>query len=167
MTGRWLSEDGATSFDVTLDAGRPVARSHGVPFALVPQADGSLAARRGVFCFTLRPAGDALELEEDAGMRRRCIRALATAALPPRLAGRYACAELGAEWTIDAAHGITVRGPHASAGPWRIEPVAPDLLRVHVPGVLFDSWYDVRVLPAGGFEVNGARARGLVFERCG
>jgi hypothetical protein len=36
---------------------------------------------------------------------------------------------------------------------------------VHVPGVLFEGWYDVRLLPGGALEVNGARARGLVFER--
>ena len=165
--GRWVTEDGTASFDVTRDAGRPMARSHGVPFALAPQADGSLTARRGVFCFTLRAAGDGLELEEDAGLRRTCHRAPADAAVPPGLAGRYRCAELGADWTIDAAQRVMVRGPHATAGPWRIEPIGPALLRVHVPGVLFESWYDVRLRPGGALEVNGARARGLVFERTG
>ena len=165
FTGRWITEDGATSFDVTIASGQPMAHSHGVPFALAPQADGSLTARRGVFCFTLRVAGDGLELEEDAGLRRRCHRAPADAVLPPGLPGRYACAELGADWTIDAAHRVTARGPHATAGPWRIEAVAPALLRVHVPGVLFESWYDVRLLRGGALEVSGARARGLVFER--
>lgn len=165
FVGRWMTDDGTTSFDVTLDAGRPMARGHGVPFALAPQADGSLAARRGVFCFTLHRAGDGLELEEDGGLRRRCRRAPAAAAMPPGLPGRYGCAELAAEWTIDAAHRVTARGPHASAGPWRIEPIAPALLRLHVPGVLFDGWYDVRLLPGGALEVHGARARGLVFDR--
>jgi CubicO group peptidase (beta-lactamase class C family) len=165
FTGRWITEDGTTSFDVTIDAGRPVARSHGVPFALAPLADGSLTARRGVFCFTLHRAGDGLDLEEDGGQRRGCHRAPAEAAMAPSLPGHYACAELGAEWNIDAAHRITARGPHASAGPWRIEAVAPALLRVHVPGVLFEGWYDVRLLAGGALEVNGARARGLVFER--
>lgn len=167
FAGRWVAEDGGTSFDVAIEAGRPVARSHGVPFALAPEADGSLAARRGVFCFTLRALADGLELEEDAGLRRRFRRAPVAPSMPPGLPGRYACEELGAEWTIDAAHRVTVRGPHAAGGPWRIEPVTPALLRLHVPGTLSENWFDLRPRPDGGLEVDGARARGLVFGRVG
>jgi CubicO group peptidase (beta-lactamase class C family) len=167
MAGRWVAADGsAASFDVALNAsGEPTARSNGVPFALAAQEDGSLAARRGVFCFTLRRAGERLELEEDAGLRRLFHRAPDAAAMPEGLPGRYTCAELGAEWAIGADHRVTARGPHAVAGPWRLEPVAPGALRLHVPGVLFDTWYDVRTLPGGAIEASGARARGLVFQR--
>lgn len=166
MAGRWVDIDGGASFDVYLDSeGRPAARSHGVPFALSPLADGALTARRGSFCFTLRAAGDALELEADAGVRTLFRRAPAEAAMPDGLPGRYACAELGTEWTIGADHRVVARGPHVGGGPWRLEPVAPGLLRLHVPGALFEGWFDIRLLPGGALEANGARARRLVFDR--
>ena len=166
MTGRWVNFAEGASFDLALDAaGQPVARSHGVPVTLAPLPDGALTARRGVFCFTLRRAGEALELETDAGHRSLFHRAPSEAAMPDGLPGRYACAELGAEWTIGADHRVTTRGPHAVGGPWRLEAVAPGLLRLHAPGSLFDTWYDIRILPGGALEANGARARGLVFER--
>ncbi len=41
------------------------------------------------------------------------------------------------------------------------------LLRLHVPGVLFEGWYDIRPRGDGALEVFGARARGLVFTRRG
>lgn len=166
MTGRWVNAEEGASFDVFLDAaGQPMARSHGVPFALAALPDGALTARRGVFCFILRAAGAALELEADAGLRTLFHRAPAEAAMPEGLPGSYACAELDAEWTIGADHRVTARGPHAVGGPWRLEPVAPGLLRMHAPGTLFDTWYDIRLLPGGALEANGARARRLVFDR--
>lgn len=168
MQGRWVAEGRAASFELSTDpAGVPVVRSHGVPFALAPLPDGRLTARRGVFCFTLRAVPEGLELEEDAGIRTLFRRAPGQAAMPDGLPGRYACAELGAEWTIGADHGVTVRGPHATAGPWRLEAMTPGLLRLHAPGVLFDSWYDIGLRPDGTLEAHGARARGLAFERIG
>ncbi len=168
MAGRWIAEDQAASFDLSLHPdGTPEVRSHGVSFALAPRADGALEARRGVFCFTLRRVAGGLELEEDAGMRTLFRRAPAAPALPEGLPGRYACAELAAEWHIDTGHHVTARGPHAVAGPWRLEPVAPGRFRLHMPGPLFESWADLRLLPGGAIEANGARARGLVFERIG
>ena len=168
MVGRWVELDQGASFDLHLDAqGRPMARSHGVPFALAPRADGALTARRGVFCFTLRPAGEALEVETDGGHRALFRRAPAAAPFPPALPGRYACEELAAEWTIGEDHRVRVRGPHATAGPWPLEPVAPGLMRLHAPGILFDTWYDLRQPAEGALEANGARARGLVFTRVG
>ena len=166
LAGRWIAPERAASFDLALDAaGIPVARSHGVPVPLAPLPDGRLTARRGVFCFTLAPVPDGLEVEEDAGIRTVFRRAPAAAPPPPGLPGRYGCTELGAEWIIGQDHRVTARGPHAVAGPWRIEAIAPDMARLHVPGVLFDGWYDLRLLPGGALEANGARARGLVFER--
>ena len=168
LVGRWLEDGTGATLDLSVAGdGTPMARSHGVPFALSPSRDGRLTARRGVFCFTLRPDGDALEVEVDAGVRTRWRRAPASADLPAGLVGRYACPELGAEWQVDRTGGaaqVTVRGPVVNAGPWRVEPVAPGILRVHVPGVLFQSWYDLRVEPHG-FVVSGARARDLRFDR--
>jgi len=66
----------------------------------------------------------------------------------------------------DAAHRVTARGPHARPAV-RIEAVSPALLRLHVPGVLFEGWYDIRPRGDGALEVFGARARGLVFTRRG
>lgn len=168
MSGRWVNVEEGASFDILLDAdGTPIARSHGVPFALAPLPDGGLTARRGVFCFTLRQAGEGLELEGDGGHRTLFRRAPDAPPLPPGLPGRYACEELAAEWTIGDDYHVRVRGPHAAAGPWRLESMAPGLMRLHAPGTLFDSWYDLRLLPDGTLEAHGARARRLAFIRIG
>lgn len=169
MAGRWIEDGGNTTLDLSVaEDGTPMARTHGVPFALAPLADGRLAARRGVFPFTLRTTGDGLEIEADGGIVTRWHRAPSAATLPAGIAGRYACAELGAEWRIDIAGDaatITVRGPLANAGPWRIEPIGPGILRAHVPGALFQGWYDLRVAEDGAVIVNGARARDNRFAR--
>ena len=169
LSATWIEDGTGATLDLYVaEDGTPMARGHGVPFALTPTADGRLAARRGVFCFTLRPAGELLEAEADAGVKTAWRRAPATAALPPGLDGRYACAELGAEWRIAIVDGqaeAMVHGPVVQAGPWRLQPIAPGILRAHVPGVLFQGWYDLRVEPDGTLLVSGARARDLRFER--
>jgi hypothetical protein len=67
---------------------------------------------------------------------------------------------------------VRVRGPVVSAGPWRVEAVEGDVVRVHVPGTLMNGWLDVRLLrdAAGapmGLEVNGGRARRVAYRRLG
>lgn len=169
LAGTWIEDGTGATLDLSVGAdGTPMARGHGVPFALAPTADGRLTARRGVFCFTLRGDGDALEAEADAGVKTAWRRAPAVATLPPGLAGRYACAELATEWGIEvvdgAAHAM-IQGPIMRAGPWVLQPVAPGILRAHVPSVLFQGWYDLRVQPDGALLVSGARARDLRFDR--
>lgn len=176
LLGCWIEADGATTLELFLDeAGQLMARQHGVPFALIPLPDGRLAARRGAFPFRLsRPVEDALEVETDAGRVTRYGRAPATAAMPTDLAGRWWCDELGTAWQVAAeGDGWTVR-PHgplaAAAGPWPLQAIAPDALRVHAPGPLWNSWFDVAVrrdadgVPAS-LVASGARARALTFLR--
>lgn len=168
MAGRWIEEDTGATVDLFMaEDGTPMARSHGVPFALSPTTDGRLTARRPAFHFTVGGGGERIEVEADAGVRTAWRRAPGAAALPDGLEGRYACAELGAEWRIEVAGGeavATVQGPVVRAGPWRVEQVAPGILRAHVPSVLFPGWYDLRVAE-GRLLLSGARARNLVFER--
>ena len=178
LAGRYVDRANTATLDLAVaDDGTPTATMNGVPFALAATADGRLAARRGVFPFVLKPAADGtLEIELDAGAMATFHRVAAAAGMPPGLAGRYACAELGAAWTIDmdAAGKASVRvaGPMTNAGPWDAEPVDGDILRIHVPGVLFRSWFDARAQRDGagrvtGLLVNSARARGQVFARTG
>ncbi|MDI3305539.1 MAG: serine hydrolase [Acetobacteraceae bacterium] len=175
LAGRWLEPRSGTTVEFRLNqAGEPEAVQHGVPFALAPTEDGRLAARRGVFEFTASlPEGHRLAVETDAGTVTTFHRAPEQAALPSDLPGRYHCKELAAEWHI-AAEGeglaVRVRGPLLAAGPWRLEAVGTDAVRVHTPGVLFQGWLDTRVLrdAAGGITglaVSGARARELRFDR--
>lgn len=169
MAGTWVENGTGATLDLSVaEDGTPMARGHGVPFALAPTRDGRLTARRGVFCLTLRPVGDALEAEADAGMKTTWQRAPASVAMPPGLEGRYTCPELATEWAIATEGGetvVTVHGPVMQSGPWRLQPVAPGILRVHVPGVLFQGWYDLRVTPDGALLASGARARDLRFDR--
>jgi D-aminopeptidase len=176
LTGRWIATEGTANFDFELDAeGTPWVTQHGLPFALVSTEDGRLAARRAAIEFILEPADEALLLHADAGQRTTFRRAPAEAALPIGLAGQYRCAELGTDWTVtmqDDAPVVLVRGPLRHAGPWRLEPIAPDLMRLHVPGDAWQSWFDVAVRrdsagKATALEAHGARARNLVFGRLG
>jgi CubicO group peptidase (beta-lactamase class C family) len=173
LTGRWLDREAGATLELWVDAatGDPMARMHGVPFALAPTGDGRLTARRGAFEFTLTPGEDAIEIEADAGQIATFHRvATEGATLPAGLPGRYACAELGAAWTIGTDHALHVAGPLVRAGPCRLEPVEGEVFRAHLPGTLFPTWFDVRARrDAAGrvtaLVVSGARARDLLFNR--
>ena len=58
----------------------------------------------------------------------------------------------------------------APAGPWEIEPIEGDFIRVITPMPLFRAWLDGRVLrdTAGritGLHVDGGRVRNLLFAK--
>jgi CubicO group peptidase (beta-lactamase class C family) len=171
LPGRWLNRDTAATVDVALCAdGVVTACTNGVSFTTAPTEDGRLATSRGSADFTMRLAGDdTLEVERDAGLRETLHRVAPGATLPADLSGRYGNAETAASWTIDGA-ALHVAGPLVRAGPWEIEPVSGDCLRVYAPTVLFRGWFDCRVLRDSGgrvtgLQVDGGRVRGWVFER--
>jgi hypothetical protein len=168
--GRYVTEAGV-SLDLWLDAeGRPMARQHGVAFALGPRADGMLHALRGGFRFALERRGDAWVLHNDAGHHA----ALHQVENPPALQaeGRYHCADVATTWTLGLDAQWSIDGPLAKGGPHRAEPLTEHLARFHQPGALYDSWWDVVVERdatgvATALVASGARAWGLRFERVG
>ncbi|CAH2599747.1 Beta-lactamase family protein [Rhodovastum atsumiense] len=179
LVGRWVDRDNAATVDISLDAaGHPMGSTHGVPFRLRATEDGRLEASRAARDFTCALAADgALAVELDAGVRATYCRAVPPPTLPEGLAGSYANAEIGATWTItETGTGtgrsaeLRVSGPLASRrGPWLVEPVDGDIIRIWMPGLLFRMWLDVRVLRAGGrvsgLCVAGNRARRLCYPR--
>ena len=177
LSGRYLDRSTATTVEFSLAAdGQPMATMNGVPFALEATEDGRLSAARGAFDFIATPAddGDSVEIESDAGTYAVYDRVpTEPAALPTGLAGRYACAELGAIWTVttDAENcaRIAVAGPLHHGGPWKLQAIEGDQLRAEIPSVLFKAWLDVQVLHGNGtisgLEVSGARARRLRLDR--
>ncbi len=176
LAGRWVAEDGAVNLDFALASdGTPMVTQHGVPFALEAAPDGLLAARRAAIAFALEPCGDRLVLHADAGHRLRLHRAPAEVAPPTGLPGHYHCAELDTDWAAlerDGALQVLVQGPIKHVGPWRLEPIAPDLLRLHAPGDAWQGWFDVTVRrnaegEAMALVVHGARAKEQVFSRLG
>ncbi len=176
LAGRWVAEDGAVNLDFALAAdGTPMVTQHGVPFALEAAPGGLLAARRAALAFALEPRGDGLVLHLDAGHRLPLHRAPAAVAPPSGLRGHYHCEELDADWTVRERAGaldVLVQGPIRHAGPWRLEAIAPDLLRLHTPGDAWQGWVDMTVRrnaegAAMALVVHGARAREQVFSRLG
>ncbi len=175
LYGRWVDIAGGATAEFHLGAdGTPMATTHGVSYALAPTEDGKLAARRGVFPFTVSlPQGDVLRIEADAGGVAEYRPAPFKPALPEGLAGRYHCAELATDWTLQEdgnALLLQIAGPLRRAGPWPVEPIAGDLLRAPAPDPLFPAWLDVQVQrdktgAITALVVNGARASGLVFTR--
>lgn len=96
--------------------------------------------------------------------------------LPEDLPGRYANPDTAATWTIasaDAGAELRIAGPLLTAsGPWEIEPVAGDCIRIYTPLTLFRGWVDARVQRDGagkvtGLHIDGGRVKGLVFTRLG
>lgn len=58
----------------------------------------------------------------------------------------------------------------AKAGPFRIESLTAELARFHMPGTLYDPWWDVRLERDAAGEVtallaSGARAWAMRFAR--
>ena len=176
LAGRWVAEDGAVNLDFSVAAdGTPMVNQHGVPFALEAAPGGLLAARRAALAFALEPRGERLVLHADAGHRMVLYRAPAEVEAPAGLRGHYHCEELDTDWTVvdrDGLQQVLVQGPIRHAGPWQLEAIAPDLLRLHAPGDAWQGWFDVTVRrnaegEAMALVVHGARAREQVFSRLG
>jgi CubicO group peptidase (beta-lactamase class C family) len=161
MTGTWLSEAEGLSLDIAADG---TARMHGVPFTLIPTADGRMAARRGAFPFKAAlPQGDMMEVEFDG--ERRALFRRASLSAPPALDGVWHCAELATEWHIadGVAHAL---GPVRRGPPFAITALGPRHLRVEMPSYLYQGWADAVLAEDGrSLVVNASRARGLVFTR--
>jgi hypothetical protein len=177
LAGRYLDRETASSveFSVAPD-GTLTASMNGVPFALEATADGRLSAARGAFDFiaTLPDAQGSLGIEFDVGTHATYERVPTDPiALPTGLAGRYACPELGAVWTVttpgDSEARIAVAGPLHHAGPWSLFAIEGDQLRAQMPSVLFKAWLDIQVIRGNGMiaglEVSGARSKRLKFDR--
>ena len=167
LEGTFRTEAGA-SLDLWVDeANKPMARQHGVAFPLGPRADGMLNALRGGFRFAIERKKEGLVLHADAGHSAPLLPVAERIALD--CAGRFHCDDVATTWVV-ADGEWSVDGPLAKAGPFRAEGLTKDLARFHVPGALYDAWWDVRLErdAAGAVAallVDGARARGLRFER--
>jgi len=161
MTGTWLCAEDGLSLDIAPDG---TAQMHGVPFALIPTADGRMAARRGGFPFLASlPEGDAMEVELDAGHVALFRRA--TPFPLPALDGVWRCPELAAEWRLEAGM-VHAQGPVRRAGPWVVTALGAHHLRIALPSSLYQGWADAVLAPDGQrLTVNASRARGLVFTR--
>ena len=168
LDGTFTTADGAT-LDLWRDEhGKPMARQHGVAFPLGARADGMLHALRPGFRFAIERGAAGLVLHTDAGHKAALLPVAA-----PRQAlaveGVFHCADVGATWRVDA-DGWRAEGPHAKSEANRAEGLTADLARFHMAGALYDSWWDVRLIrdaagAVSALEANGARARGLRFER--
>jgi D-aminopeptidase len=175
LPGRYLNRDSGATVDVAIDdSGCVTASTHGTVFATIPTNDGGLATSRGSADFTMRLKADgSLAVERDAGSRETLDRVAPGAHLPADLPGRFYNPDIAATWTIAATEtGMTLRvaGPLLAAGPWKIEPIEGDFIRIISPMTLFRAWLDVRVLRDAtgritGLHADGGRVKDLVFER--
>jgi D-aminopeptidase len=175
LPGRYLNRDTGATVDVALDkAGRVTACTYGVAFTTVPTPDGGLATSRGSADFTMLPiSDDRLEVERDAGAREELHRVTRDTAPPADLPGRYHNPDMAATWTIGRdENGMTlhVTGPLRAAGPWEIEGIEDDFIRIISPTPLFRAWLDGRVMRdiegrITGLHVDGGRVKKLVFTR--
>ena len=174
LGGRYLDRSSGATVDVGRDAaGRVTATHNGVTTWLLPTEDGRLATSRGSGDFTMRLSGDALHVERDAGVCETLHRVGSGARLPG-LAGRYVNPDTAATWTItetDTGAELRVAGPLlTSSGPWEIEAIEGDCIRIYTPLSLYRGWLDTTVQrdTAGrvtALHVDGGRVKGLVFSR--
>lgn len=164
LAGRWLDPASGTTLDIAVTPeGAASFATFGQPFEPSTLPDGRLGTVRGMASFALRPVdADTVEVELDAGHVATFRRVPAGAALPDGLPGRYRSEEMDADWTIEADGDglqVTARGPVTRGGPWRVEPMEGDRVRVPMPDLL-PSWLDVEALRDAGGAVAGLRAHG-------
>jgi CubicO group peptidase (beta-lactamase class C family) len=174
LPGRYLNRATGATVDVATDeAGRVTACTYGVTFTTIPTADGRLATSRGSADFTMRLASDdTLEVERDAGVRETLARVTGEARLPADLPGRYCNPDMSATWTIGSGESgmmLRVAGPLCVGGPWEIEPIEGDFIRIASPSPLFRGWLDTRLLRDAqgritGLHVDGSRVKGVLFS---
>lgn len=176
IAGRYLDRERGVTLDFSVNPdGLLIGNANGVPFRLKQGDDGRLVASRSAGDFAMTAEGDELAVELDAGFAARYRRVTGPASLPNDLGGSYRNEEIGATWTIrrvaDGTLALDVTGPIIRDRAWEIEPIEGDVVRFYPPSTLFRSWVDAQVLrEAGaitGLQVNGGRAKGLVFARQG
>lgn len=170
--GRFIDPIAPQTIDFTISPeGDLLCNQFGAPGPLTPMPDGRMAAARSAPDFTCRliEDGAAIEVEEDAGIIRRWERVQDDAPLPTDLDGTYISDEMAATWTITGAN-LRVDGPVARGATWELEPLAPDLVRVLVPGSLMRSWMDAKIMRDArggvtGLLVNGGRVKRLEVRK--
>ncbi len=172
LAGRWLDPVSGTTLDIAVTPeGAASFATFGQPFEPSTLPDSRLGAVRGMTSFALRPVdADTVEVELDAGHVATFRRIPPGAALPDGLPGRYRSEEMDADWTIEPNGDglqVTIRGPVTRGGPWRVEPVEGDRIRIPVPDLL-SFWLDVEALRDAhgaitGLRVNGGRVRDVLY----
>jgi D-aminopeptidase len=175
LAGRYLDRSTGSTVDIGRDdTGRVTATGNGVTTWLLPTQDGRLATSRGSGDFTMRLTQDGLHVERDAEVHDTLHRVAEGGRLPLDLPGRYANPDTAATWTItatDAGGELRTAGPLLTGtGPWEIEPVEGDCIRIYTPLTLYRGWMDTTVLRDAtgrvtGLRVDGGRVKGLVFSR--
>lgn len=173
--GRYVDLDTPATVDIAVQGAGLSVSTNGVPFGVLAEADGRLAASRSARDWVMRLAedGETLEVELDAVTPATYRRVAPGAAVPEGIAGMFVSEEMEAVWTIaEEGEGMVVRasGPVGRGGPWQVEGIAGDVFRIWTPGALFRGWMDVRaVRGAGGavtgLYVNGGRVKRLVYRR--
>ncbi|MCO6418977.1 D-aminopeptidase [Siccirubricoccus sp. KC 17139] len=165
------AETGLSARVETAGPGRLRLRFGHTPELLELQPDGSAVAGRT----RLRPAADGLWLERGGeNLASRLVPAGGAAA--PDIAGRYRCAELGAELAVEEAGGPIHGGFSGPLGQGRMEaltPIGPDLWLLPCPRALDHTPPGDWTLAfsrdgagkVAGVEVGCWLARGLRYER--
>ena len=175
LVGRWLDKEAFITLDIEVTGNGAVnVASFGLPFLPSVLPDGRLGAVRGMTSIALRRLeNDAIEVEQDAGHLATYRRVPPGASLPVGLAGAYFSPEMDTAWHMSVDAGVaqvTATGPIVPSGPWPVEAVESDVIRIHTPDVLMPTWLDVRVDrdAAGtvlGLEVNSGRVRRAYYHR--
>jgi CubicO group peptidase (beta-lactamase class C family) len=174
LAGRWLEPESGATLDIAVpESGIPTLSTNGLEVKVEATVDGRLASPRSSSVFLVRGLGpDVIEVEQDAGTRGPWRRVPEGASLPTGLPGTYYSQEMASTWTLTEADGkawvrasgLVVTGQH-----WELTPVEGDILRVTVPGTLFRTWLDVRVLRRDGavigLEASGGRAKHVRYDR--
>ena len=136
MLGSWLCPEVPALFDLSLHDGELCATQWGVPFILQPQGNDRWLPLRGAYEFTLRRIdANTLRVDLGAGQEVAFERCVAREPPPQDLAGCYRCADIGAEWQIEAAPGdahwsVRLSGPHARGVEWQLHGLQQDLVEV-------------------------------------
>ena len=175
-TGCFLDPLAPATVDFTLTpSGTLTYSTNGVAFDTRSNGDGRLAVANAGrdFSFRLSADGETMDIELDAGTIATYQRTPPGAGLPPDLPGTYRSEEMAATWTITAhpaGMDLTIAGPLANAGPWPLEAIQGDILRVWTPGALYRSWLDARLVRDAngaptGLLTNGNRVKNLSFRK--
>ncbi len=170
LAGLYVDAATPMTLEIAVSAGGMMTcNAFGVPQAVSAREDHTLISGRGPFALALQPREGGMIVTLPSGHVQEFVKLAAPSALPDGVDGSYESVDMASNLAITGSE-ATLSGPIMRGRGCSLSGIEGDVIRIHMPSVLFSGWLDARVLRSAdgavtGLMVHGGRAKGVLFTR--